>query len=54
MKYYDGKKIQEYIQNHLGGLVSVSVGMAEDRFWTTDEIWENGSYLRGGLDKNMW
>lgn len=51
MKYYDGKKIREYIQSHLDGLVSVSVGMTEDRYWTTKEIWANGAYLRGGLDK---
>lgn len=44
MKYYDGKKIQEYICSHSDGLVSVEIGMLEDWGCTADEVWRNGKF----------
>lgn len=50
MKYYDGKKIKEYICTHSDGLVAVEIGMDEDWFCTADEVWHNGEF-RKNLDE---
>lgn len=51
MKYYDGKKIQEYIRTHSDELVSVEIGMLEDWGWTAKEVWRNGEFLRKDLNE---
>lgn len=53
MKYYDGKKIQEYIRTHLEGLISVEIGMDEDWACTTCTVWEDGKFLRRDLRKRF-
>ena len=52
MKYYDGKKIKEYIRTHSDGLVAVEIGMGEDWGWTADEVWSNGEFKKN-LDKRF-
>lgn len=52
MKYYDGKKIKEYIRTHSDGLVAVEIGMDEDLIWTADEVWRNGKF-RKDLNKRF-
>lgn len=52
MKYYDGKKIKEYIRTHSDGLVVVEIGMGEDWFCTAEEVWCNGEFQKN-LDKRF-
>lgn len=52
MKYYDGKKIKEYICTRSDGLVAVEIGMGEDWSCTADEVWRNGKF-RKNLNKRF-
>jgi hypothetical protein len=46
MKYYDGKKIKEYIRTHSDGLCAVEIGMGEDWSWTAEEVWRGGKFRK--------
>lgn len=46
MKYYDGKKIKEYIRTHSEGLCAVGIGMCEDWSWTAEEVWRGGKFRK--------
>jgi hypothetical protein len=65
MKYYDFEKAKETIKSYLkdnrgyGKLISASLGMQEDWFWTADTIWENGKFKRftgkvAGINRSYW
>lgn len=53
MKYYDGKKVQEYIRTHSDDLISVEIGMLEYWGWTAEEVWRDGEFLRKDLNKRF-
>ena len=46
MKNYNFKKAKELIENSKDCIISASLGMHEDWFWTAETIWENGKYTR--------
>ena len=55
-KNYDYKKakatIKQYLSNQgFGKLISASLGMEEDWFWTAETIWEDGKFTNK-LSKN--
>lgn len=49
MKYYDFDKAKKIIEENKGKLVSCSLGMHEDWFWTAETIYEDGKYRRSLL-----
>lgn len=51
MKYYDGKKIKEYIRTHSDGLVVVEIGMGEDWGLTA---YESNARPRVGAMWRIW
>lgn len=46
MKTYDYTKAKQIIELNKKNLVSASLGMYEDWFWTTETIFENGEFKR--------
>lgn len=46
MKKYNFKKAKELIEKYRDTLVSATLGMHEDWFWTAETIFENGEYKR--------
>lgn len=50
MAEYDYKNIKKYIQMHSDLIDSVTLGMAEDWYWTAETVYEDGSFLTD-LDK---
>ena len=56
MKYYDGKKIKEYIRTHSDGLAAVEIGMDEDWSWTASggkncpKRWGRNQTATGGTE----
>ena len=46
MKYYDFHKAKRLIEKYKNDINSASLGMHEDWFWTAEDIWENGEYIR--------
>lgn len=55
MKYYSKKIIQDYIEAHKDRLTYVEVGMEEDWFWTSEEVWdmETGYHLSASSDDKI-
>lgn len=49
MKFYDAKKIKNYIKAHEKEICSVICGMRKDRNYTAVKIWENGKFIRNQL-----
>lgn len=47
MKYYDYNKAKELIKKYKKdrGLIIASLGMAEDWYWTAEDVWLNGKYV---------
>ena len=52
MKNYNFKKVKELIENSKDCIISASLGMYEDWFWTAETIWENGEYTRELFDNS--
>ena len=46
MKTYDFKKAKQIIEENKENLVSASLGMHEDWFWTAETIYEEGEFKR--------
>ena len=44
MANYDYKEIKKFIQKHSDYIESVSLGMAEDWFWTAEEVYSGGVF----------
>ena len=44
MKFYDVKKIQDYIAAHESEINEVAVGMKEDWMWTAVTVYTDGEY----------
>lgn len=44
MKYYDYKKAKDTILN-TPGVLNASLGMAEDWFWTGEEVYKDGAFV---------
>lgn len=66
-KNYDYKKAKSIIEQYLYGkeprqLISASLGMKEDWWWTGETIWESGKFIRrltkvtkiAGINKSYW
>lgn len=61
---YDFKLAKLIIDTHvgLGIVVSASLGMREDWFWTAESVWENGEYTKdldtvteiAGITSSYW
>lgn len=65
MRMYDYKKAKRLIEENASDIVSASLGMHEDWFWTAETIWENGTFtesflslkkgdLFGGIAGSVW
>jgi len=46
MKYYDFHKAKQLIAENKENIVSASLGMHEDWFWTAETIFEGGEYKK--------
>jgi len=46
MKKYDFQKAKAIIAKLGGDIVTASLGMNEDAFWTMETVYENGKYTR--------
>jgi hypothetical protein len=46
MKKYNYDKAKKLIDENKDNILSASLGMHEDWFWTADTIWENGQYKK--------
>lgn len=46
MKNYDLQKAQQLITDNQSNLTTAYLGMHEDWFWTSDSIWEDGTYTK--------
>jgi len=51
MKTYDFKKAKKLIGYHADDILSASLGMHEDWYWTAETVWEDGKYIKD-LDKS--
>lgn len=46
MKNYDYLKAKRLIEKYKDNLISATLGMHEDWFWTAETVWEEGEYKR--------
>lgn len=61
-KKYDWNKAKEIIEANKENLAKASMGMAEDWFWTAENVWESGEYKIdlleglefGGIMSSTW
>jgi hypothetical protein len=64
MKHYDYNKAKELIKEYKKnkGLIRACLGMAEDWYWTAEDIWLDGKYVTrlndktqiAGISKSYW
>lgn len=62
MKNYDFEKIKNFIKKNRKEIKEISIGMAEDWFWTGETIWEDNKYTKkisqntmiGGIKGSYW
>lgn len=54
MKTYDFNKAHAFIEQHKASIVSASLGMNEDWFWTAGTVFEDGEYKMDLLDPDLW
>ncbi len=50
---YDFAKAKAIIDENAENIVSASLGMAFDWFWTAETVWENGEYKVNLLDPDI-
>ena len=58
MKRFNTPKIYDFIDKNKDYIEEASIGMYEDWFWTAENIWEDGTYIRSvedvHLQKSRW